>query len=273
MPEIVNPYVRWGVSQGWTEGSHAKNPAIDYPMPVGTVLLAPAAGRVRLRNWGGSRSGGDPGNKVAIDLDDGRSIHIAHLSAFHVEHGQEIGQLQNLGLSGNTGDVRPAPTRANPNAGGHVHTFGLEANGARWNWTLDATPAGLSANPFEEDEMTLTTDQAKQLERVAAFVDRFIDETDPWEGEQGVDLSTPRIRQAMDASIHTGFRFVYRDASGTPTYDLAQLAQNELKPMLLTLLATAGRAPVADALTMLDEASVKAVADACADELARRLRE
>lgn len=153
MPVVVNPFAGWRVSQGWTDGSHRNNPAIDYPMPVGTRLRSPAAGRIRLQHWNGSRSGGNPGNKVIVDLPDGRSIHLAHLSRFDVAHGQYVAQLQDLGLSGNTGDVRPAPTRANPNSGAHLHTFGLLMNGARWNWILDAAaPASGGSVPFEPKE-------------------------------------------------------------------------------------------------------------------------
>lgn len=106
-----------------------------------------------------------------------------------------------------------------------------------------ASAAGGSAKPLpEEDDMT--PDQARQLQKVSDFVDRFVAVVNPWSGELGVDVSVPRIRQAVDASIDLRHRFVYRDAGGTPMYDLAQLTMNEIKPMLLSLAqAVAQRDP------------------------------
>lgn len=96
--------------------------------------------------------------------------------------------------------------------------------------------AGGGATPFEPEE-DMTPQQAADLAEVAAFVRQFKESVRPFEGQPGVDLSTPRIRQAVDSSIDLRHRFVYRDANGTPTYDLAQLVQNEIKPMLLTLIS------------------------------------
>ena len=148
---IVNQWAGMRVSRGWLVGSHRNNPAIDYPVAKGSPVYAPAAGRASLRNWGGSRAAGDPGNKFAVYLPDGRSIHIAHLDSFVVKHGEQVQAGDLIGYSGNTGNVEPVPTKSNPGAGSHIHTFGLLANGARWNWTQDAgaMPAG-----GEDDDMS-----------------------------------------------------------------------------------------------------------------------
>lgn len=161
---LVNPFSGWDISQGWMEGSHALpggGPAIDYAIPYGTVLLSPTDGRVSLSE------GGPAGLRVVITRDDGRQIVLCHNSKFIAAHGAHVEALERLCESGNTGLVFPAPTAADPQAGAHLHTFGLNADGSRWDWTLDAaTPAAAAAGiaallallaERKEEEMILIT--------------------------------------------------------------------------------------------------------------------
>lgn len=124
------------------------------------------------------------------------------------------------------------------------------------------------AETKEWNEMDAT--QAAQLARVADFVDK-LDEIRLFDGVPGVDLSTPRLRLALDASIDLRKRFVYVDEHGTPTYDLAQLAANEIKPMLLTLIAAIGRPATAPGAPIDPAALVSAIREALGDELAREV--
>lgn len=146
MTVIVNPYTKWPVSQGWREGSHAKpggGPAIDYAAPWGSTLLAPAAGRVSLSQ------GSPAGLRLSLILPDNRQIILCHGSDFLVDHGEKVGLLAPVMKSGNSGLVDPMPTPSNPYAGAHLHTYGLYANGVRWNWTLSAgQPAGGGDKPL-----------------------------------------------------------------------------------------------------------------------------
>lgn len=142
MSDLVNPYNRWPVTQGWTEGSHAipgGGPAIDYGTPFGTVLLSPSDGRVSLSQ------GGPAGLMTTLILPNNRKIILCHGSDFLVRHGDRVEILQPLMRSGNSGRVYPAPNKWNPYAGSHLHTYGLFAGGARWNWTRDATTLGITA--------------------------------------------------------------------------------------------------------------------------------
>lgn len=156
--------------------------------------------------------------------------------------------------------------------GVHAGLISVESQSARagmrylgWASTYgDAAPliitnlstAGGDARPFEEEDMT--PDQSADLKTVADFVRKFEAVVKPFDGVPGVDLSTPRILQAVEASIDTNHRIIYRDANGTPTYDLAQLTANEIKPMLLTLLGAIGR-PTSDGPTVpIDVAALAA---------------
>jgi murein DD-endopeptidase MepM/ murein hydrolase activator NlpD len=154
---LVNPFAQFDVSQGWLEGSHGLpggGPAIDYAIPFGTVLRSPTSGRVSLSTDAAA------GRRVAVILDDGRQIVLCHNSKFIAKDGDIVEALDELCESGNSGLVNPPPTESNPQAGSHLHTFGLNSDGSRWNWTLDAaSPASLSAAPLiqKEDEMILIT--------------------------------------------------------------------------------------------------------------------
>jgi len=248
MATIVNPFASWPISQGWTQGSHKNNPAIDYPMAVGTPLYAPAAGRVSLQHWNGSRSGGNPGNKVVIILPNGYSIHLAHLSRFNVTAGQQVGQMQLVGWSGNTGDVRPAPTSANPNSGAHLHTFGLTPSGARWNWILDAggSPAG-----SEDEDMPLTNNDL-----IAILNAKFST------GRKNSD-GTPEvvsIAQALSATYFYGDRFEKR-IPGQPARQNQRALDDGDGTALRLLLEKIDQKPV------ITDAQVKEIAAAILREL------
>lgn len=120
------------------------------------------------------------------------------------------------------------------------------------NITTEST-AGGNAHPFEEDDMT--PEQSAKFDKLldlAEYLDPII-----MNGEPGVDLSRPRFDNAISAVLELRQRFIYRDANGTPTYDLAQLTANEIKPMLLTLIAAVGR-PSGNPAAPIDVAALAA---------------
>lgn len=71
---------------------------VDFAAPIGTPVLASAAGRVVRAGWGG-------GYGNTIDIDHGRGIitRYAHLSRMDVRVGQQVGQGQRIGAVGSTG--------------------------------------------------------------------------------------------------------------------------------------------------------------------------
>lgn len=138
-----NPFSGYRISQGWTEGSHAANPAVDYPTPIGFAFTAPADGV-----WHRMPSVLDRSNKSAaghygyLELDNGDRIYFCHLRRHIAADGARVTRgVTVLAETGNTGYVRPAPTEQRPYLGAHVHTYGRRGNGARFDWTKDVGPA------------------------------------------------------------------------------------------------------------------------------------
>lgn len=145
MVDIVNPFAGYRVTYGWKKGHYA----IDYGMNNGTPFTAPADGTVT-NQWFS-----DAGNRQCLLLADGRKILFAHLDQYLVKNGAKVKQGQVIGTSGNTGSASTGP---------HMHTFGLNKDGSRWNWVEDAQqpkPAAVDKAPFEviaedkENEMKL----------------------------------------------------------------------------------------------------------------------
>ena len=74
------------------------HPGIDIGVPVGTTVVAAAAGRVIIASWVSGY-----GNYIAIDHGGGISTGYGHLSQFFVAAGQDVQRGQVIGASGNTG--------------------------------------------------------------------------------------------------------------------------------------------------------------------------
>ncbi len=72
------------------------------------------------------------GNNVYINHGNGVYTRYAHCSKLLVGKGETVKQGQVIALVGNTGNVSPKPTAANPHAGAHLH-FEVWVNGTRVN--------------------------------------------------------------------------------------------------------------------------------------------
>lgn len=140
-----NPFIGFRRSLGWTEGSHSRNPAIDYATPKGAKFGAPEAGIYRHRPSNLSRSDTSAAGHIGeLELADGRRIRFCHLDRHIAKNGERVVEGQAIAVTGNTGYVRPTPTVWWPWAGAHMHTYGLTRDGKRWNWTIDAGAAPVS---------------------------------------------------------------------------------------------------------------------------------
>ena len=154
MTLIVNPFLEFDVPNGWSAG----HPAIDYATPVGFDFVSPADGKYVHRPSELSWTPGFAGIYGDLVLDDGRWIRFCHLNRHLAKHNSRVKRgLTLLAETGNTGYVKPRPTRTEPYNGAHMHTTGFYADGSRWNWTLEAidpTTAGVvpSALASIEDE-------------------------------------------------------------------------------------------------------------------------
>ncbi len=61
------------------------------------------------------------GNYILIKHQNGLYTLYAHLTSLKVKEGDIVSAGQPIGISGNTGNVSPRPTDANPTAGSHLH--------------------------------------------------------------------------------------------------------------------------------------------------------
>lgn len=88
------------------DGGRRSHNGEDFPIPVGTPLVAPAAGRVV-----STKSSKAGGKQVIIELANGDRIGFAHLSSINVKEGDRVRPGHPVALSGNTGQ----------SSGPHVH--------------------------------------------------------------------------------------------------------------------------------------------------------
>ncbi len=93
--EFTSPFGAWRL---YNESQWARHTGVDMRGPMGTPLVAPAAGRVVLAERLDIR-----GNYVLIDHGYGIYSGLAHLSEIHVTRGQMVRQGQVVGVSGDTG--------------------------------------------------------------------------------------------------------------------------------------------------------------------------
>lgn len=180
MNTLINPFSSFRMSQGWTEGSHARNPAMDYATPVGHEYESPATGVYRRLGSNLSRTdasaAGHLGELLIVGGEwDAYRIRFAHNDHHIAPHGARVEAGKTiLAATGNSGYVKPRPSAAEPHAGAHVHTYGLTPDGDRWNWTLHAVSPDTSGKQFQpfdpqEDDMFDTTDRDK-LDKILAAV-------------------------------------------------------------------------------------------------------
>ncbi len=100
-PSISGYYIHPVPGAVRTQGIHGYN-AVDYGAPVGTPIVASAAGTVIVSRAGGMWNGGY-GNYVVIDHSNGTQTLYAHNDSNEVWQGQSVVAGQIIGYVGNTG--------------------------------------------------------------------------------------------------------------------------------------------------------------------------
>lgn len=83
-----------------TQGAHGYN-GVDFGAPIGTPVLAAAAGKVIVAKTSGY--GGGYGHYIVIEHDNGTQTLYGHLSTLSVGADDVVTKGQNIALSGNTG--------------------------------------------------------------------------------------------------------------------------------------------------------------------------
>lgn len=129
MPKYIRP-----VSSGWISATFKQHkgrtppsvePGIDYAVPRGTPVVAPAAGVIRLVDMG---TGGHDGRRVMIEFDTvawGSGIHLN--SGAPVRVGQRVSQGQTIAFSG----ASRRGMDVDSSTGAHLH------------WTFWENPKGM----------------------------------------------------------------------------------------------------------------------------------
>lgn len=116
--EITSEYLDIRVDKNGAEHFHW---ALDWDCQIGDPIVAPARGQVVEPHSGNLMSRlTEFGTHVWIKHGSVYAVY-AHLSEASVRPGQIVKKGQVIGLCGNTGNVDPAPTPDDPEAGSHVH--------------------------------------------------------------------------------------------------------------------------------------------------------
>ncbi|MDP2630759.1 MAG: peptidoglycan DD-metalloendopeptidase family protein [Candidatus Uhrbacteria bacterium] len=101
---------------------------IDFAASKGTKVLAAANGKIKDTGNMGTDA---YGKWITIEHDgnaDGLITLYGHLSRIDVSKGKTVKQGDAIGIIGNTGNVRPLPTKSYPNNGIHLHFTVYGAN-------------------------------------------------------------------------------------------------------------------------------------------------
>ncbi|MEV7791343.1 M23 family metallopeptidase [Streptomyces sp. NPDC087512] len=100
---ITGSYVSTSYQAGsslWSSGSHT---GVDFHAATGTTVHAVGVGTVVEAGWGGAY-----GNQVVIKMHDGTYTQYGHLSSIGVSVGQSVVAGQQIGISGDSGNVTGA---------------------------------------------------------------------------------------------------------------------------------------------------------------------
>ena len=165
-------FLPFGAGQSWTVSqgnlgsvTHQDKYAWDFPMPIGTPLVAAAAGRVievresSLRNPADIQIIDQPANFVSIDHGGGLKSIYAHLDtlAACVSPGQYVVRGQVIGLSGSTGY----------STGPHLHYEVLDVG----NWSIPTAFWDFAENDGVPDEGdTVTSHNELSSESIFGYI-------------------------------------------------------------------------------------------------------
>lgn len=164
--------------------SYEVHPGADLAVPVGTQVLSPMDGVVKIANFNLNPL---CGATIDIDYGNGFESRFCHMSRIDVKVGQKINQGQVVGLSGGK---QNAPGSGN-SQGPHLH-FTLKKDGVNVdplkyiNTTVPSS--GVGDKDASEDEISKVDNIAKKLEDKEKFdVEKFLLNLKP--GELGNIIS------------------------------------------------------------------------------------
>lgn len=172
----------WTVTAGWHDTSigYGEHKGVDYGVPVGTKLIAPADGTVSYvtYNDGTSNPRGGAGKGIIITDSQGRQHLMWHLSQIGVTKGQQVKKGNLVGLSGDSGN----------STGPHLHYQINNASGqdinpninaaALWGSATSGTMVSSSADAEDSESVSMkdiyTTSDGRQFRMEYAGSPGFI---------------------------------------------------------------------------------------------------
>ena len=168
----------------------------DIAMPQGTAVTAPLDGKVA-KVWNDDKFGG--GLSMRVQLSDGNTLGVAHLSAANVSEGDTVNRGQPIALSGKTGNATGAVLHValqNPD-GQYIDYFG--ASKAQPNQAGIADPDVLEkAIDSAKNDNSLDPFQQKQV--IAYMQSQHMDQ---WKIQE---QNYQQVKQqAVDQLIQNGF--------------------------------------------------------------------
>lgn len=120
----------------------------DIAMPPGTAVRSPLDGKV-VKVWNDDQFGG--GLSMRVQLADGNTLGIAHLSAANVNEGDSVNRGQPIALSGNTGNA----------TGGVLHVALQDPDGQHIDYFSASKPQPDQAGIADPDVLQRAIDLAK----------------------------------------------------------------------------------------------------------------
>ena len=182
--------------------SGRRHGGVDFAVPVGTPVRAPAAGTIASA---GAR--GDYGNLITIDFGGGTEARLAHLSRFAVAPGDIVEAGQVIGYSGGARGAPGAGNSTGPHLHYEVRQQGRTVNPLDGPFTIDPSEAADAAAELQERLAEEARDRQRRFEdqlgqAQAAQLDAWLDSAGSAEDRARIEEAiVAGERQARDAQI------------------------------------------------------------------------
>lgn len=211
---MIHPAPGSTVSSGYRTAERPDHDGIDYAGPIGSRILAAAAGNVLAAGWG---SGG-AGNMVQLAHTRGLQTLYYHMQRVMVRVGQAVTQGQQLGTMGSTGN----------STGSHLH-FTVRRGGRDVNPGNPEDGGGGFLNPFERligwatEKFTDAFPKAGEMVELAAGAGKsLITSGMDWAGKKIAEI-TEFVSDAADTTA------TWANWSGVATNALFRTGHNPIE--------------------------------------------
>ena len=163
---MYNPFAGWKITGTWADHMSYSLGGLDYPLPYGSPLPAPASGTLHISGGSGEfRAGwvGSAGRRSVLMLDK----PVLGLVAIVWQHQSDFGTAGHYDEGVNSGWSGASANGLNWGGDVHLHTHGLLESGIRVDWQLYIALAGGSKLAGSATPLTLTPkDRSQDMETI-----------------------------------------------------------------------------------------------------------